>query len=309
MTSEAARAPWQVAEVSAYLQSFFTREFMSARDRFAMERPKLDAEAARRGVGRTPTEAFLVQERAAAAWVAFPALVEEIKRLVGAGKVPPTEAAKAFAFEVVGGLKAQIHGDEPARAAARATADLRLFFDEQALPAATTGSADPYAEKGALDVLLPLLARDTFDRDLPEAVGAATARHPCALLFLDIDHFKRVNDDEGHQTGDKVLVEVASRFRAVVGGKGRCYRYGGEELTAIVENYTSAEAIVLAERVRASIADEPIVAKTRTVSVGAAVAPEHAGTAEDLVGAADRAMYAAKKASRNAVSLPQGPHG
>ena len=152
------------------------------------------------------------------------------------------------------------------------------------------------------DDLLPLLRRKSFDQDLSKfLVDAESTATPVALLMIDVDHFKRVNDDHGHQVGDEALKSVASVVKQVVSGKGRAYRYGGEEMAVLAINLDAAEAAVLGERIRKEIEREKRTSKALeiTVSIGVAVYPIHAGDARTLVARADGALYRAKDDGRN----------
>jgi diguanylate cyclase (GGDEF)-like protein len=164
--------------------------------------------------------------------------------------------------------------------------------------------AVPLASDVENDDLLPLLRRRPFDRDIVECVeAAATMRLPLTLLMVDVDHFKKVNDDNGHPVGDEALNDIAQVVKSTVGDKGHVYRYGGEELAVLVENYTADEGLVLAERIRRDVEKAPRTSKslTLTISVGVATCPDHAATSGDLVRTADQALYGAKDAGRNTV--------
>ena len=130
----------------------------------------------------------------------------------------------------------------------------------------------------------------------------AKSSAPLSLIFIDLDHFKSVNDTFDHLVGDDVLIETAVAIRAVCTGKGRCYRWGGEEFAALLPNYTLAEAQVLAERVREMISQTQFKSypHTITASIGAATLPETSSHA-DLVKNADNAMQEAKNSGRNRV--------
>jgi len=130
-----------------------------------------------------------------------------------------------------------------------------------------------------------------------------------ALLMLDLDHFKNVNDSYGHQRGDEVLREFSERVKVEIREVDTLARYGGEEFVLVLPETTPEGASRLAERVCDAIrsqpfggrvtdmsADEPI---SVTVSIGAAVFPDHADTASTLLRAADRALYTAKRAGRD----------
>jgi len=147
-----------------------------------------------------------------------------------------------------------------------------------------------------------LFSSNVLKTDLPKALAKADERRsPVTLLIADIDHFKRVNDEFGHPTGDRVLVAVADCVRVVVGVKGRAYRYGGEEFIALLPNFTADEAFAIAERLRQTVQVAKIeaVPLAVTVSLGLSTYPDLAGTAEDLLQQADDALYESKRTGRN----------
>ena len=127
---------------------------------------------------------------------------------------------------------------------------------------------------------------------------------PLAVLMFDIDHFKRINDCFGHQTGDEVLKRVASIARAQVRAEDLVGRIGGEEFVCIMSGLSEVEARGLAERLCRAIADgtESGGLPKATISVGLAHF-RNADTAADLLGRADAALYEAKEAGRNQVRL------
>ena len=169
---------------------------------------------------------------------------------------------------------------------------------------------DAEASPGEMDDLLPLYRRAVFDRRLEEqAKEALESEQPLSLIFLDLDHFKKVNDQHGHQVGDEVLRGAAKVLNVCVGNKGASYRVGGEELAILVSNYTSDEATILAERIRVQLDQSLLSSKDLhvTASFGVATIPEHAHDAEGLLKAADAAMYDAKKLGRNCVRVSGEP--
>jgi diguanylate cyclase (GGDEF)-like protein len=105
--------------------------------------------------------------------------------------------------------------------------------------------------------------------------------------MLDVDHVKAVNDQYGHQSGDSVLIEVASRLASVTREVDIVARYGGEEFGALLPKTDLKGALVLAERIRTTMAGEPFTVDGRelavTVSIGAAVHPDHADTLVSLL--------------------------
>jgi diguanylate cyclase (GGDEF)-like protein len=151
------------------------------------------------------------------------------------------------------------------------------------------------------DGLLGILDRGSFDVDLREALKATHG--PLALLLLDIDHFKNVNDTYGHQLGDAVLRSVAQVLQEHCTGNEEPYRYGGEELAILAPAVTLEAGPRLAEAIRASV--EKLIFEGQpdlkiTISVGVAAAPP-AVTPEELLKSADSALYAAKHSGRNCV--------
>ncbi|QRF56429.1 diguanylate cyclase [Variovorax paradoxus] len=136
--------------------------------------------------------------------------------------------------------------------------------------------------------------------------GSRTRR--MALLMIDVDHFKSINDRFGHQTGDAVLREAVGRMQRAIGDNGLLGRYGGEEFVVMLPEASPAEATELAARVKASAgeafpADSPLAAVGAfTVSIG--VAPQQPGAdIDDMLGQADEALYRAKSLGRDRVVL------
>ena len=130
---------------------------------------------------------------------------------------------------------------------------------------------------------------------------------PVALLMLDLDHFKQVNDTHGHLAGDAVLVTIATALGKAVRNEDVVARFGGEELAVVLRAIPIEQAMLLAERLRKLVEQTPIVHQGRelraTVSVGVAGYPTTAvETCEQLMEAADRALYRAKREGRNRVA-------
>jgi diguanylate cyclase (GGDEF)-like protein len=135
---------------------------------------------------------------------------------------------------------------------------------------------------------------------------------PVSLIFIDIDHFKRINDVHGHQAGDHVLVQLAALVTSMLGEEDIFARYGGEEFALIARGMEIDAAQALSERIRTSVETHPFVFGDApipvTVSVGVSRAPGLAiATTIDLVARADEALYAAKREGRNRVRLGQTP--
>jgi diguanylate cyclase (GGDEF)-like protein len=140
--------------------------------------------------------------------------------------------------------------------------------------------------------------------------NAEAERHmtPLSFLMLDIDHFKAVNDEHGHPTGDKVLAEIAHRIREHTRKGDIVARYGGEEFAVAMPHTDHAQAVVVAEKIRAAVAKRGIDIGAGeklnvTVSVGGASFPDDAAKPQALIGLADAALYVAKNSGRNQVSM------
>ena len=157
------------------------------------------------------------------------------------------------------------------------------------------------------DGLTGLRSRRYFEQNLPaEAARAVRAGTELAMLLIDVDYFKRVNDSYGHNGGDRVLVEVAHRLAQLVRPGDLVARYGGEEFAVLLPATGPEQARTIAERVRRGIGGVPVaVGDDRlhrvTVSVGLAALQAAGDDVDELVLAADRALYAAKNAGRDRV--------
>lgn len=159
------------------------------------------------------------------------------------------------------------------------------------------------------DGLTGLYNRREFDRLLHEE-GTRHRRygHPTALVLLDIDHFKKINDTHGHQAGDAVLRWMGQLLRTGTRALARPARYGGEEFAVLLPETTAGQAHTLAEHLRQRVAAQPFswgdapdhpVMIPLTVSLGVAALPDDAPAEAGLLAAADQALYAAKRQGRN----------
>jgi two-component system cell cycle response regulator len=130
-----------------------------------------------------------------------------------------------------------------------------------------------------------------------------------AVLVLDLDHFKDVNDTHGHAAGDAVLAEFARRIRIGLREVDFAFRHGGEEFVVLLPETDAYGGAIVAERLAAAVRARPVPLDGRgapipvTVSIGVAVYPEHGDTAQEVMEAADEALYAAKKAGRDTYRL------
>lgn len=141
----------------------------------------------------------------------------------------------------------------------------------------------------------------TIDRELERA---ERYQRPCSLFFLDIDHFKALNEGHGHQAGDTVLREIAGSVRALLRSIDTPGRWGGEEFVVILPETNGEAALIVAERIRAAISMHTFPVSSgvhMTCSLGIASFPSDARERDRLVEVADQAMYAAKRLGRNQV--------
>jgi len=131
---------------------------------------------------------------------------------------------------------------------------------------------------------------------------------PFSLLFMDLDHFKSVNDQHGHLSGSRLLVEVARVLRSCVRDEDVLIRYGGDEYVMLLVGIDSGGGLKVAERIRRAIEDHRFLSREAapvrvTASIGLASFPEHARTKAELIDLADRAMYRGKRTTRNVVYM------
>jgi diguanylate cyclase (GGDEF)-like protein len=154
-------------------------------------------------------------------------------------------------------------------------------------------------------------------RRLMEALADETRRsqrlkHTFAVMMVDVDHFKKYNDSFGHLAGDGVLSRVAALLREATREVDFVARYGGEEFLVMLPETGMPEALEIAERIRGLIAAEPFPSRHMTVSIGVAEFPLHGPTPEQVIAAADEALYEAKREGRDKVrraglKLVRGP--
>jgi diguanylate cyclase (GGDEF)-like protein len=143
-----------------------------------------------------------------------------------------------------------------------------------------------------------------------EAKRASRSGRPLSLLFLDLDGFKGINDNHGHQAGSRALVEAAAVIRRCARETDVVARFGGDEFALILPDTGSEGAAAVGDRVRERLAAHPFLAGNGlslrlTASVGVATLPDVAASAEELVRAADMAMYQVKDSGKNGVRIAQ----
>jgi diguanylate cyclase (GGDEF)-like protein len=166
-------------------------------------------------------------------------------------------------------------------------------------------------QRGSQDWLTGVYNRGYFDEQLTCAIGEATAsKEVLGLLFIDADHFKKVNDEYGHVAGDAVLQRLATVISSAVRRRDLVARYGGEEFVVLLAEPSVAALESLAERVRAAVEAERIPVEGGgvvrvTISIGGTVfePPHNAETPTNLLLSADAALYEAKNSGRNRIVI------
>lgn len=194
------------------------------------------------------------------------------------------------------------------------TADDQQVLEMMASQVATAvAAADLHAtsEQDALtDALTTLPNRRSLGRDI-EAVFAPDLEIglPVTVAMIDVDHFKRFNDEFGHRTGDITLQRVAEILRTAVRESDRVYRYGGEEFTIVMTGIDGEQAVGRLDHIRAAVARTPLTGDQHqpigpiTISAGVASGPVQAREMDELIALADAALYQSKWAGRNRVTL------
>jgi len=158
------------------------------------------------------------------------------------------------------------------------------------------------------DALTGLYNRGMFNREVQKEFDRARRyKRELSLVLLDIDHFKIFNDTYGHQVGDSVLKEMGRLIRLNQRSNDTCSRYGGEEFALVLPETHLDGALINAERLRISVANNVFSQnETRcrvTISLGIAAQEPSMDTCDDLIAMADRALYRSKDAGRNCVSF------
>lgn len=164
------------------------------------------------------------------------------------------------------------------------------------------------------DAITNLLNHRAIMHKLSEQVALCQKNNgSCALLFVDLDYFKRINDSWGHRAGDAVLRETGQRLQMVLRENEFVGRYGGEEFAIVLNDIDISGASWAAERIKTAITAQPYIWQTEdaqeeirlsvTASIGIAVYELHRTTAEMLLEYADRAMYSAKEQGRNRICI------
>src|SRR2546430_3784105 len=157
------------------------------------------------------------------------------------------------------------------------------------------------------DPLTQLPNRRKLSAHLASALARAGTQQRLALLFVDVDNFKSINDTLGHSFGDRVLQHIAERLHAATGATGMLARLGGDEFTVLLEDVRSSDEVESRAAQIVATLQEPLIVDgrvlTTSASVGASLYPDHAADAEGLLRAADVALFRAKELGRNRFAL------
>jgi diguanylate cyclase (GGDEF)-like protein len=170
-----------------------------------------------------------------------------------------------------------------------------------------------YRNKAETDALTGLHNRAWFEEVFPKQLELCerTGQH-ASLLMVDIDHFKKVNDQYGHSYGDEVLRHMGSLLRRNLRSTDLCARYGGEEIIVLMPGTEMLQGQLTADRLRESIANTPLRlpdGRELTVQVSGGIAQWQPGTAlHDLIRSADQALYKAKDGGRNQIATATLPN-
>jgi diguanylate cyclase (GGDEF)-like protein len=205
-------------------------------------------------------------------------------------------------------------GDECATLARRAEAMRAGASDYFQLPSEVTllieRTRQLVAHKQALDRLRTEADRDYLTglanrRRFRKALGQEVERWrryniPCALVLLDVDHLKKINDAHGHPAGDRVIRAVAGALNELSRDNDTAARLGGEEFALLLAGVDNSKAVVAAERLRLAVSSQTLEeVGTVTISLGVAACPAHARNERELFTLSDSALYRAKRGGRN----------
>jgi diguanylate cyclase (GGDEF)-like protein len=165
------------------------------------------------------------------------------------------------------------------------------------------------AEAAVKDGLTGLVDRGAFESQLVRALrGLRQPVKETSLIMLDIDDFKQINDSHGHPAGDAVLARIGDLLQDEVRHVDIPARYGGEEFSVLLLETGAEEAAEIAERIRTRVAAEFESEYGLTVSLGVATCPTHGEGVREIIEAADRALYEAKRRGKNMVVVASGRH-
>jgi diguanylate cyclase (GGDEF)-like protein len=216
------------------------------------------------------------------------------------GMLQSIDQARRELDAILGGLEDTVA--ERTAELAHANEQLKAEIDER------KGAEARLAHMASHDHLTGLHNRARFEEELElQLAHAERTGHGGAVLWLDLDHFKEINDSLGHFAGDEVLRLLSKRLQAQVRGDTLIARLGGDEFAFLLPDVDREGAEQVSDRLRQSIHDKPFLAAGHTLhmsaSIGVVLYPDHGKLAEDLLSIADLAMYQAKEQGRDRVCV------
>ncbi|MFP6721522.1 MAG: diguanylate cyclase [Candidatus Poribacteria bacterium] len=196
----------------------------------------------------------------------------------------------------LGGLRVRLRAAKRILALEMELANTRKNLHHTASHDSMTGLLN---HKGIIDVL-----RQKFD-----LLGISDQPEPVSIVMMDLDSFKNINDTYGHLIGDSVICQTSQRLRELTRSVDAIGRYGGDEFLIVLNNCGAKDAFRLAERIRSAVEEDlvtiPDGVMNTTISVGVATVCQENGSALDLIGKADAALYKAKKDGGNRVRIAE----
>ena len=199
----------------------------------------------------------------------------------------------------LGGLRVRLRAAKRILALEMELANTRKNLHHTASHDSMTGLLN---HKGTINVL-----RQKFD-----LLGISDQPEPVSIVMMDLDSFKNINDTYGHLIGDSVICQTSQRLRELTRSVDAIGRYGGDEFLIVLNNCGAKDAFRLAERIRSAVEEDlvtiPDGVMNTTISVGVATVCQENGSALDLIGKADAALYKAKKDGGNRVRIAENGH-
>lgn len=234
-------------------------------------------------------------ESAAVAWLAIP-VVTLPARFSGRGLIAGVAFTATLMLIVTVGIDTSTVLHHPEYLAF----PIALLGAVALLSSALMHSDMEHRSESIIDPLTTMLNRKALGSRVEElAQQAAITTEPIGVVVGDLDHFKTVNDEHGHATGDAVLQDVAYRLRKTLRAFDLAYRIGGEEFLVLLPGADIAHAHEVAERLRAAVEESPVAGLSLSMSFGVTASDGRAFDFEQLMADADAALYEAKRAGRN----------
>jgi diguanylate cyclase len=224
--------------------------------------------------------------------------LDHASRLLASGEGRTDDALAQLVVDVIGDV---VRANQDLQSQLE-TAESRL--EEQAI------EIEAHISRSLTDPLTGLPNRREFNDRLEERMSAWNRRREVfSLLLLDVDHFKKLNDEHGHLAGDQVLAAIGRALRGAMRREDAVARYGGEEFAILMPNTSLDEAVHVAEKVRSAVAQASVDHNGKTIAVtmsGGLAAIGANDRADSLIGRADAALYSAKESGRNRTCVHDG---